>query len=301
MAKFDKFNKLTYNYVFFLFITSIFSITLIEFANGDDAIEIISKNKDANNDDVLTVKSKIHLDNIEKIGFIRVVGFINGEEFSKDIPLSSIPESTDKLSVKFITDEENEIVEAGSGDELFICAYHIKNNSSKTIDYFDCNEGNLQSSSGKTQLNLFKPSSQVYKNSVNFHNNYNEENKKSITNSDNDDKNKNVDLLNEEKVKVKIIVPLKDKKKIDTIKVMAMLKGQIQSEIIDVQEEFDKIDGYTVTRIFVFDRDTDIGKIQLGDRFHGCVSGDGLNPPEGTECEKRLIKHFDKSNKLLVR
>jgi len=76
---------------------------------------------------------------------------------------------------------------------------------------------------------------------------------------------------------------------------MAMLKGEIKSEMIeDVQKEFDKIGSYTIERIFAFDKNTDIGPIQIGDRFHGCASGEGLKPNEGTKCEKRLIKDFDK-------
>ena len=104
-----------------------------------------------------------------------------------------------------------------------------------------------------------------------------------------------------EKIKVKVIVPLEDKKDTKEIKVMAMLKGQIQSEVVDVQKEFDKIGGYTIERVFTFDRDTDIGKMELGDRFHACVSGEGLIPPEGTECEKRIIKDLDKVNSLASR
>jgi len=100
---------------------------------------------------------------------------------------------------------------------------------------------------------------------------------------------------------VKVIVPLEDRKDTKKIKVMAMLKGQIRSEVVDVQKEFDKIGGYTIERIFAFDRDTDIGKIQPGDRFHACVSGEGLKPPEGTECEKRIIKGLDKVNSLAAR
>ena len=43
-----------------------------------------------------------------------------------------------------------------------------------------------------------------------------------------------------------------------------MLKGQIKSEMIeDVQKEFDKIGGSTIERTFAFDRNTDIGAIQL--------------------------------------
>ena len=95
---------------------------------------------------------------------------------------------------------------------------------------------------------------------------------------------------------------MEDKKNAKKIKVMAMLKGQIKSAIIDnVQEEFKKIGGYTIERTFAFDRNTDMGPIQIGDRFHACVIGQELYPPEGSECEKRLIKNLDKPNPLPVR
>ena len=82
---------------------------------------------------------------------------------------------------------------------------------------------------------------------------------------------------------------------------MTMLKGQVKSEIVDVQKEFDKIGGYTIERTFAFDRNTDLGPIQIGDRFHTCVIGKELYPPEGSECEKRLIKNLDKPNPLAGR
>ncbi|MGD1834305.1 MAG: hypothetical protein ACPKQO_01105 [Nitrososphaeraceae archaeon] len=272
-------------------------------ATVDNVLEIISKDKNSNNDKNLIVESDIYLENIDKVGFLRVVGFINSQEFSKDIPLSNIADSTKKLPVKFIADTENDITEADSSDEFFICAYHIKNNNNSfdSIDYFDCNDGDIKSKSSPTKLNLFKPSSQIYQTSINYHDTYmNTKNDSYI--DDNYGKNSNLNLLNtKEKVNVEIIVPLKDKKNIEKIKVMAMLKGQTQSEIIDVQEELDKIEGSTIEKIFVFDRETDIGKIQIGDRFYACVSGEELRPPEGMECEKRLIKSLDKNNKLVAR
>ena len=95
---------------------------------------------------------------------------------------------------------------------------------------------------------------------------------------------------------------MEDKKNAEKIKIMAMLKGQIKSAVIeDVQKEFDEIGGYTIERTLAFDRNTDMGPIQVGDRFHACVIGQDLNPPEGSECEKKLIKHLDKSNPLAVR
>ena len=59
-----------------------------------------------------------------------------------------------------------------------------------------------------------------------------------------------------------------------------MIKGQIKSEVIeDVQAELDK-SGDTIKRIFTFDRNTDIGIIHIGDRYHACVSSDDLRPPK---------------------
>ena len=256
----------------------------------------------------MIVISNINLQNIEKTGFLRVVGFINAQEFSKDISLSNISESTMKLTVKFKADRENEIVNGNSPDEFFICAYHVKNQHDP-IRHFDCNEGDIKSTTGPTKANLFKPLSQVYQKSIDYYNLYGKSKITSFSllrndsHTSNDSVNPNPDInpTNQEKIKVKVIVPLEDKKDTKKIKVMAMLKGQIQSEVVDVQKEFDKIGGYIIERVFAFDRDTDIGKMQLGDRFHACVSGEGLRPPEGTECEKRIIKDLDKVNSLAAR
>jgi hypothetical protein len=81
-----------------------------------------------------------------------------------------------------------------------------------------------------------------------------------------------------------------------------MVKGQIQSQVInDVQAELDKSKSDTITRTFTFDRKTDIGLIQIGDRYHACVASDDLSPPEGSECEKRIIKNLDKVSGLYAR
>ena len=295
-----------------LLLTTFFITTLVveSVIAAPSTIDIPSKEKKSttNDDDDLIVISNINLQNIEKTGFLRVVGFINAQEFSKDISLSNISESTMKLTVKFKADRENEIVNGNSPDEFFICAYHVKNQHDP-IHHFDCNEGDIKSTTGPTKANLFKPLSQVYQKSIDYYNLYGKTKITSFSllrndsHSSNDsvNPNPNMNTTNQEKVKVKVIVPLEDKKDTKKIKVMAMLKGQIQSEVVDVQNEFDKIGGYTIERVFVFDRDTDIGKMQLGDRFHACVSGEALRPPEGTECEKRIIKDLDKVNSLAAR
>ena len=292
-----------------LLLTTFFITTIvIESAlAAPNTIDIQSKDKKSTNDDLIVI-SNINLQNIEKTGFLRVVGFINAQEFSKDIPLSNISNSTQKLSVKFIADRENEIVTADTPDEFFVCAYHIKNKQD-SIHNFDCNEGDIKSTTGPTKASLFKPLSQVYQKSIDYYNLYGKNKITSFSSLTNDtigsnaiaNPNADINLANQEKVKVKVIVPLEDKKDTKKIKVVAMLKGQIQSEVVDVQKEFDKISGYTIERVFAFDRDTDIGKIQPGDRFHACVSGEGLKPPEGSECEKRIIKDLDKVNSLAAR
>ena len=277
-----------------------------------------------NNQDQLAVITNINLENIEKKGFLKVVAFINGEDFSKKIPLDKLKESTKKVKVKFEMDKENELVSATKPDEFFVCAYHVQSPNIKSdsyvkqnsIEYFDCNEGDIQSVTEPTEVNLFKTKSQVYSKSVNYHNFYAKPKVVSSVNLDNNTKttgdnttssnnlkikSNDDDDNNNKPVKVKIVVPLDDRKDIKKLKVMAMLKGQIKYEVIeDVQKEFDKIGGYTIERIFAFDKNTDIGPIQIGDRFHGCASGEGLKPNEGTECEKRLIKDFDKVHTLPV-
>jgi hypothetical protein len=221
-------------------------------------------------------------------------------------------------------DKENEIVSASKPDEFFVCAYHVKNTDTKItsydkqgiIEYFDCNEGDIKSTTSPTQISLFKLTSQVYNKTSTYYNLHSKPQVVSFatlandtTKTSKDVANLKTDIANSgdkdssyKPVKVKIIVPMEDKKDAKKIKVMAMLKGQIKSEIIDdVQKEFDKIGGYTIERTFAFDRNTDIGPIQIGDRFHVCVIGKELYPPEGSECEKRLIKHLNKPNSLAAR
>jgi hypothetical protein len=95
---------------------------------------------------------------------------------------------------------------------------------------------------------------------------------------------------------------LADKRDTKKLVIGAMIKGQIQSEVIeDVQAELDKGGDSTIKRTFAFDRDTDVDKIQIGDRYHACVASEDLRPPEGSECEKRVVKHFDKPNFLPAR
>lgn len=295
------------------------------------------KNGDVDEKDKLVVLSKINIANISKTGMLKVVGAINGEEFVKDIPLSDIGEKSKTLKVNFVMNKENQFVSAGTPDEFFVCAYHYTNaNDNKdAIKYFDCDEGDLAGSEKTTLARLFGAKSQVYDKTKSYYETHvkpdqvisfatltNETLIKQISDNNNNNNNTNLSANNtnvkqynakmsnakddnidiNKPVKVKILVPMEDKKDAEKIKIIAMLKGQIKSEIIeDVQKEFDKTGKYTISRTFAFDRMTDMGPIQVGDRFHACVIGEDLNPPEGSECEKKLIKYLDKSNSLAAR
>ena len=219
---------------------------------------------------------------MEKTKFIRVIGFINGEESKQDIPISSIDKSKKTLNADLKVNEENEIVEASSPDEFFVCAYQVgdvQQQSTTLIPKFDCNEGDILGNA--TQISLFSSGSQVYAKSQAVY--------QATLN--------NINSSNSNTVKIKIIAPMADKKDTEKLKIAAMIKGQLKSEVIeDVQAELDKSKDNTIKRTFTFDRNTDIGKIQLGDRYHACVASEDLRPPEGSECEKRVIKQFDKPN-----
>ncbi|HEX5186638.1 MAG TPA: LamG domain-containing protein, partial [Nitrososphaeraceae archaeon] len=220
------------------------------------------EDEDEENDDKLVVRAHINLQNIDlaKTKYIRVAGFINGEGIKQDIPISSIDTTKKILNVDLKVNKENDIVEADTPDEFFICAYQKGDiqQESNSITKFDCNEGDLFHIDEPTETRLFSSDSQVYADSVAV---YNQANLNKLNN------------IQSDTVKLKILVPLADKKDTEKLVIGVMIKGQIQSEVIDdVQAELDKSDGNTISTTFTFDRDTDIGKIQIGDRFHSCVA-----------------------------
>jgi hypothetical protein len=268
------------------------------------SLESVFTQKNDNDDDddkkedkgKLIVKASIDLENVdmENTKFIRVIGFINGEEAKQDVPISSIDKSNNNLNVELKVNEENDIVEADTPDEFFVCGYQVRegdvskeSTTTNLITKFDCNEGDILGN--PTKISLFKSGSQVYSKSQEYYQAH-----LNMVNNNN--------TANNDKVKIKIIAPLADKKDTEKLVIAAMIKGQIQSEVIeDVQAELDKSDSNTISRTFTFDRNTDLGPIQIGDRYHACVASNDLSPPEGQECEKRLVKSFDNVNSLPAR
>jgi hypothetical protein len=266
-------------------------------ASSSLEIVLAKKNTDDNtkkekDKDQLVVKARINLNSMDmkNTEFIRLTAFINGDDFKQNIPISSIDKSKKKLDVELKTDVDNGIVDAHVPDEFFVCAYQVGNNFSKeynsSLTKFDCNEGDILNIKKPTEIELFNPDSQVYAKSQAVY--------QATLN--------NVNSSNSDTVKIKILAPLADKKDTKKLVIGVMIKGQIQSEVIeDVQAELDKSKDSTIKKTFTFDRNTDIGKIQIGDRYHACVASEDLRPPEGSECEKRVIKQFDKPNSLPAR
>ncbi|HET7644845.1 MAG TPA: hypothetical protein VFK40_15175 [Nitrososphaeraceae archaeon] len=183
----------------------------------------------------IIVEDDINLKNIDmdNTTFIRLIGFINGE-VKQHTPISSIDKTKGKLKVDLKVNEENDIVEADSPDEFFVCAYQVGDLSkeSNNITKFDCNEGDILGN--PTQISLYKSGSHVYEKSQAV---YGANVNKTGFGSNND------------KVKIKIYAPLSDKKGTDKLVIAAMIKGQIQSQVInDVQAELDKRDNNKIQK-----------------------------------------------------
>src|SRR5215204_5412738 len=276
--------------------------------NNQNNLAEYSNEDNFNDKEKVVVKTRINLVNLEKKGFLSMAAFINGQEVLKNVSLDKLDPSKQTLNVNLVVDKETDIVNAGDRDEFFVCAYHIKDllKEYNSLTYFDCDEGDLLAPDKPTIARLFSTNSLVYLESQNiFNNSSNKYSQLLSTNNDNGNPNQQQVQTKEEekeKVKIKILAPLEDRKNTQKLKIAVMVKGQIKSAVIDnVQEELNKIGGYTISRTFTFDRDTNIGKIQIGDRFHACVSSNDLNPPEGTECEKRTVKKMGRENVLYVR
>src|SRR5215210_947205 len=127
-------------------------------------------NNNFNNSDYVTFKVVLNLQNIEKTGFIRLVGYINGQSFKEDIQLSELDLSTNKLDVKLNVLKDIGFVSLDPPDEFFVCAYHLKDleKEKNSLLQFDCNEADVQSSDGPNTIRLFKPSSMKYSGSKAF-------------------------------------------------------------------------------------------------------------------------------------
>jgi len=254
-----------------------------ENSNGND------NDNTKNGKETLKLQIKLNLNNVDKsVQKLKLVSYVNGEAKEQIIDLlkdkSQIKNNILAISLNY--DKSNEISSIITTDQYFVCAYSLKNASSipKGISFYDCDEGNI-GSADSASAHLFNTLNK-YNESVNFYK-LNGEGKNPLA----------------KEVKINIKVPLADAGDAGQINVVGMIGGEYKVETINVKEALDKQtdnNGDILDVPFVFNRTTEVGQIQLGDKFFGCVTGEELSP-QHSHCEKRTLKDFEKGNQLYSR
>ena len=270
--------------------------------------------KDDPNDQITTIKTKINFANIpdiEKFNSIKIVGYLNGEGKLEYVDLDNffssneIKQSNNNnniFTVNLDFNKTNNISKVIFDDEYFVCAYFINDNISDNINnktksistineipLYDCDEGNI-GDTDKDSVKLFY-TTKKYSKSLDYYNS-------------NKDNNNNVNAEIED-MRITIKVPIYDSKDIERMNVVAMVRGEYQIKTIDVDNELNnKKDSKSTDKMifvpFTFERETEIGNIQKGDMFFGCVTSDDF-PNQNSDCEKRLVHNLEKANKLCAR
>jgi len=289
--------------LFICFVTlSIFSSALffsynilnLSYAASDD------ENDDVKGDNkqkgTMELKIKLNLNNIgQNAKTIKVISYVNGEAKEVYIDLAKEKsQATNNILIKTLQyDKSNDISSIGVKDQYFVCGYVSNDGIQKTqniqnteIPVFDCDEGNIVSTD-KNSAKLFFALNK-YNEAVNFN--------KLNSNPDNTAK----------EVKLHAKIPLYDKTdEVDQINVVGMVRGEYEVKTINAKEELQNLDdksGKDILDIpFIFNRNTELGQVQVGDMFFICVTGEELAPPEHSHCEKRLVKSFDSGNQVYAR
>jgi hypothetical protein len=264
-----------------------------------------------NKDSITTIKVKMNKNNMDILNHdrIKVVGYLNGEGQTKYLDLkkelekkvkNSTNENSLSLDLKF--NKSNEISSVMVGDQYYVCAYvlddskNLQQGATTTDDpipLFDCMEGDIGKSTNADTITLF-PTMKKYGESKAFYaaNSIAKDNK-TTTNDD-----------SKQQVKITINVPVDDAKDIDDMNVVAMIKGEYQIKTVNVQNELKKgggkADNSRIPVPFIFERQTELGPIQPGDLFFGCVTSDEF-PGKKSKCEKRMLKDVDETSKLCAR
>jgi hypothetical protein len=284
-----------------------FSLTLFYSPNDVFAkTNNFNNNKNNENQDKFKLNVGINLINIKERNpqVLKLIAFINGDIQTKiiDLKKNASVSKNSKIITPFYFDTSNEISEINVGDEYFVCGYVLKNddnnntiqksndvNSSSNAQLmpYDCNEGGIVSTTKDSiglfsTMNKFVESSSLYQAS-------------SKTSSLADSNNK--------EVKITLLNPLDAKKikDLDNVQFTAMVKGEYQIKKMNIKDEIKKSKIKYILKVpFLFNSNTDIGPVQVGDYYFGCITANDYWSKEHSECEKRFIQHLDKSNELPV-
>ena len=287
---------------FFVMILSIFvlSFSLTIFSDFDN---VSAKTDNSNNNDNVDKKFQlnviINLNNIkqENPQLFKLIAFINGDIQTKiiDLKKNATTSQNSKITTPFYFNTNNEISKLNVGDEYFVCGYIVKkndnvnsSNNNQPIPY-DCNEGGIASTT-KDSIGLFSTMNK-FSESLSL---YQASNKIPPSLSANN---------SNREVKITLLNPLDAKKikDLDNVQFTAMVKGEYQIKKMDIKNEIKKSKIKNTLKVpFVFNSNTGIGPVQIGDYYFGCITANDYWSKEHSECEKRFIQHLDISNDLPV-
>lgn len=223
-----------------------------------------------------SVEVKINLKKLNHPDKLKVVASANGDNEIKYLTAEDPNSNTVTVSFKF--DQKNDIVTVGSRDEYLVCAYDL-NALTDQMESYSCAEGNIENTDGKNTISLGSGGAKALSTGT-F---------QTVSGGQISDPI------------IKVWIPLSDRKDVKDLKVVAMIKGQFESKTIDAQKMLKQSEDNTLMVPLVFDKIPEIGPIQQGDLFFACVSGNELNPPEGTECEHRETSHTGHIHNIVAR
>src|SRR5688572_33072004 len=250
-----------------------------------------------------TIKTKINLNNIDIKNHdeLKLVSYLNGEGKITYIDLkeskNKINLKDNSLTVNLKFNKSNDISQVMFDDEYYVCGYVIDNdkltataNTKSNLTLYDCDEGNIGlTTTDKDSVKLFYTMKKFSESNLLY------KTKSSPSSSTKEDP---------KEVKVIIDVPIHDNKKINDMYVVAMIKGEYQIKKIDAQQEIEKGDKKSTSESlsipFTFDRNTEVGLIEPGDMFFGCVTSDEF-PDQNSDCEKRIITDLSKPGQVCAR
>lgn len=302
--------SLSKNY-FFVIVLSIFviSFSFTLFYSPNDVFgktNNINDNKKDGNEDKFKLNVEINLINIKEKNpqVFKLIAFINGDIQTKiiDLKKNATVSKNSKIITPFYFDTSNDISEINVGDEYFVCGYVLKNDdNNKTIQKsnkvnfsrnaqlmpYDCNEGGIVSTT-KDSIGLFSTMNKFIESSSIY-----QARSKTSPLAD----------INNKEVKITLLNPLDAKKIKDLVNVQftAMVKGEYQIKKMNIKDEIKKSKIKDTLKVpFVFNSNTDIGPVQVGDYYFGCITANDYWSKEHSECEKRFIQHLNKSNDLPV-
>jgi len=226
-----------------------------------------------------TIEAKINLQKLNDPAKMKVVASANGDTQVKNVTGNDLKSKSTTVLFRF--NQKNDVVKVGDRDEFFVCAYDL-NAQTNEMKSYSCVEGNIGSTGGKNRVNIGSGSEKTL----------------STGSFQTSNGGKNATINNPT---LEITIPLSDRKDVKELKVVTMIRGEFNTKTIDAEKLLKEADHNTLIIPFVFDKVPEIGPIQKGDLFFACVSGDELNPPEGTECEHRHTVHTGHIHNLVVR